>query len=488
MSRVKRKFIKINNLYVEITRLIMALFIFIASLIISKTIFQPKKIYSLVLNGNSSVDVTIKNDYTDAGFEFFENDQKMDTSKLKVNVQNDVDTASLGQYAYTYEITYNNVTYTAKRIVNVVDNVPPVIKTDMEKVEMYSCQKDGKINIEFTAVDNYDGVITDKVKEKIDGDKVILSVVDSSGNETTKEIPLVTTEEPSPKLVLNGRDIVYVKKGENYTEEGAVAYDACEQKIDDEVKISGSVDTSKVGTYEISYSVTRGEKSASKTRSVIVYDGTNSNVITENREKVVYLTFDDGPGRYTEELLNILKKYNVKATFFVTNQFKSYVPLIKREYEEGHSIAVHTLTHKWSIYDSVETYIKDFNDMNNIVETYTGHKTNLFRFPGGSSNTVSRGHSKGVVSAIANEMTKRGYVYFDWNVDSCDAAGANSSEIYKNVTTGISRRKESVVLMHDIKKNTIDVIENIIVYGLNNGYTFDTLNVSSPTVHHHINN
>ena len=85
-------------------------------------------------------------------------------------------------------------------------------------------------------------------------------------------------------------------------------------------------------------------------------------------------------------------------------------------------------------------------------------------------------------------MTKRGYVYFDWNVDSNDAAGANSSQIYSNVTTGISKRHESVVLMHDIKRSTIDVIEDIIVYGLNNGYTFDTLNVSSPTVHHHINN
>ena len=186
--------------------------------------------------------------------------------------------------------------------------------------------------------------------------------------------------------------------------------------------------------------------------------------------------------------MDILAKYDAKATFFVTNQFKAYVPLIKREHDEGHSIAVHTLTHKWSVYDSVETYIKDFNDMNNIVEQYTGSKTNLFRFPGGSSNTISRGHSKGVVSAIANEMTKRGYVYFDWNVDSNDAAGANSSQIYSNVTSGISKRHESVVLMHDIKRSTIDVIEDIIVYGLNNGYTFDTLNVSSPTVHHHINN
>lgn len=488
MSRVKRKFIKINNVYIEITRMILALFIFVVSMVLSKSIYEPKKVYSLILNGNSSVDVSIKGDYTDAGFEFLENDKKIDTKELKVNIKNDVDTNYLGQYSYTYEIEYNNTTYTAKRVVNVIDNIPPVIKTDMQEVELFSCQKNGKLNIEFSAEDNYDGVITNKVKEKIDGNKVILSVVDSSGNETTKEIPIVETEEPSPKISLNGRNIVYVKQNETYTEEGAVAFDACENKINDEVKIEGTVDTTKVGTYEVKYTVTSGTKTTVKTRSVIVYDGIINDPISSNRDKVVYLTFDDGPGRYTEELLDILKKYNVKATFFVTDQFKAYVPLIQKEYEEGHSIAVHTLTHKWSIYDSVETYIKDFNDMNSIVEQYTGSKTNLFRFPGGSSNTISRGHSKGVVSAIANEMTKRGYVYFDWNVDSCDAAGANSKQIYKNVITGISKKNEAVVLMHDIKRNTIDVIEDIIVYGLNNGYTFDTLNVSSPTVHHHINN
>lgn len=488
MKRVRRKYIKFNNLYLEITRLFLGIMIFIFSIILSKNIITSKYEYFIKLNGEETVNVSFRSEYHDSGFKFFENEKEMNLNKVKVNISNNIDTGNLGQYNYTYKITYKDKTYTANRVIKVIDDVPPVIKTDLEQVEMYSCQKGDKINLSFTAEDNYDGVITNKVKEKIVDNKIVLSVVDSSGNETNLEIPIVSTNEPSPKITLNGRNRVYVKLNGEYTEEGASAFDACDKKIDDEVKIEGSVDTSKSGTYEIKYTVTSGDKTSSITRSVVVYDESTQNLIEENRDKVVYLTFDDGPGRYTEELLDILKKYNVKATFFVTAQFKSYVPLIKREFEEGHSIAVHTLTHKWSVYDSVETYIKDFNDMNAIVEEYTGYKTNLFRFPGGSSNTISRGHSKGVVSAIANEMTKRGYVYFDWNVDSCDAAGANSSQIYKNVTTGIGRKKESVVLMHDIKRNTIDVIEDIIVYGLNNGYTFDTLNVSSPTVHHHINN
>ena len=488
MRKVKKKFIKFNDIYLEITRLILATIVFVSSILLSKNIINPKKEYTLVLNGEKTINVSLKGEYKDPGFELFENDKKIDLDKIKVTVKNDIDTSNLGQYTYSYEISYGNQIFKEERIVNVVDDIPPVIKTDIETVEMYSCQSEGKLNLNFTAEDNYDGVITSKVNEKIEDDKVILSVVDSSGNETRKEIPIVKPEEPSPKIVLNGRNIIYVKKGEEYIEEGASAFDGCDNKIDEEIVKTGEVDTNTPGTYEMKYTVTRNEKTSTITRNVIVYDGVINNPIEANRDKVVYLTFDDGPGRYTEELLDILKKYNVKATFFVTNQFKSYVPLIKREYEEGHTIAVHTLTHKWSVYDSVETYIKDFNDMNNIIEEYTGSKTNLFRFPGGSSNTISKGHSKGVVSAIANEMTKRGYVYFDWNVDSCDAAGAKSNQIYKNVTTGIEKKKESVVLMHDIKRNTIDVIEDIIVYGLNNGFTFDTLNVSSPTVHHHINN
>lgn len=486
--RIRKKYLKVNKMYIEITRLFLSLCIFITSIAISNSITHEKREYYLKLNGNETINVTINNEYKDQGFKFYLNDSEIDESKLDVDVYENVKTDSLGQYSYNYSVEYEGKIYNANRIVNVVDDIPPVIKIDVENVEMYSCQKEGKLNLEYIAEDNYDGILTKKVEEIIDEDKVTLRVIDSSGNETIKEIPIINVEEPSPKIVIKGKNIVYVKLGSEYIEEGASAIDACENKIDDEVIIENNVDTKKAGTYEVKYSLNFNDKAVTKTREVVVYNGTINNVVEENREKIIYLTFDDGPGRYTSELLDILKKYNVKATFFVTAQFKNYLPLIKQEYEEGHVVAVHTLTHKWDIYDSLETYIKDFDDMNNIIEEYTGTKATLFRFPGGSSNTVSKGHSKGVVSAIANEMTKRGYVYFDWNVDSCDAAGANSKQIYKNVTTGIEKKNESVVLMHDIKKNTIDTIEDIIIYALENGYTFDTLNVSSPTVHHHINN
>ena len=208
----------------------------------------------------------------------------------------------------------------------------------------------------------------------------------------------------------------------------------------------------------------------------------------DKRRRAVYLTFDDGPGIYTQSILDVLNEYNVKATFFVTNQFSNYHYMIKKEYETGHSIAVHTYSHNYGkIYESVDSYVEDFNQMNQIILDETGTYTKMFRFPGGSSNTISK-FNKGVVSDIAKTMTEKGYIYFDWNVDSTDTKYKDPEIIYQNVINEIEKRDYSVVLMHDIKKANIESVRKIIIFGLENGYTFLGLDENSPEVHHHINN
>ena len=200
------------------------------------------------------------------------------------------------------------------------------------------------------------------------------------------------------------------------------------------------------------------------------------------------MTFDDGPCSYTESILNVLNKYNVKATFFVTNQFSNYQDLIKKEYLSGHSIGVHTFTHNYGkIYESVDSYVNDFDNMNKIIYDETGFYSKLYRFPGGSSNTISR-FNKGIVTKIANKMNELGYVYYDWNVDSNDTGTSDPEEIYNNVIKEIEKKDYSVVLMHDIKKANIISVDKIISYGLENGYTFLPIDENSPIVHHKINN
>ena len=130
----------------------------------------------------------------------------------------------------------------------------------------------------------------------------------------------------------------------------------------------------------------------------------------------------------------------------------------------------------------------DFNQMNEVVKNYTGSYTNLFRFPGGSSNTISRNYNVGVVTAIANEMTNRGYIYFDWNVSSGDASGLNSSGIYSRVVNGVESCSQCVVLMHDIKSTTANALDSILATLTSRGYTFLPLDANSPTAHHGINN
>lgn len=199
-------------------------------------------------------------------------------------------------------------------------------------------------------------------------------------------------------------------------------------------------------------------------------------------DKSIFLTFDDGPGAYTKRLLGILREYDVKATFFVTNQFPSYTHLLKDIADDGHAIGVHSLTHEWSIYSSESSYLSDFKRMHDIILNTAGVDTKIFRFPGGTNNTISRNYAYGIMDRLVDTMTDKGYVYFDWNVDCGDTMGYSASRIAQTTINQIAGKKNAIVLMHDIKYNTIEAVSTIIEYGLSNGYAFRTLNEYSPKV------
>ena len=167
----------------------------------------------------------------------------------------------------------------------------------------------------------------------------------------------------------------------------------------------------------------------------------------------------------------------------------AYIGTISRAAQEGHTVAVHTTSHNFhSIYASEAAYFEDLETMRNIIGEKTGITPTLIRFPGGSSNTVSS-FNKGIMTRLTALVEEAGYTYFDWNVDSNDAVGATSANaVYNNVISGVSKRNASVVLMHDTKGYTVDAIEKIIVWGLDNGYTFLPLTEGSPTCHHPVYN
>ncbi len=204
---------------------------------------------------------------------------------------------------------------------------------------------------------------------------------------------------------------------------------------------------------------------------------------TIREENAVYFTFDDGPSMNTYSILGYLRKYDVKATFFVvpTRTDDCYAAL-RQIVNEGHSIGVHSASHDYEkIYASVEAYLEDFYEAWDIIYEATGVKTGIFRFPGGSEND----YNEDTRDAIIEEMTRRGFRYFDWNVESGDAAGADWSQMYQSVLSDINGNYRSVVLMHDSaqRENTVLVFEDILRVLVNEKkYKIDRINDNTSPV------
>lgn len=218
-------------------------------------------------------------------------------------------------------------------------------------------------------------------------------------------------------------------------------------------------------------------------------DNINPSVISE---KTIYLTFDDGPSYLTDTILDILKKENVPATFFVIGtQIDKYANTIKRMQKENHTIALHSNTHNYSyIYANEENYYNDLNQIRNKVFQIVGIKPRIIRFPGGSSNTVSKKYNQGIMSRITNNLTENSFYYFDWNIDSTDASGNIQQDVIYQNTVNKIHSGTNIILMHDAatKKTTALALENIIKYAKENGYTFAKITKNTPQIHHHINN
>lgn len=206
-------------------------------------------------------------------------------------------------------------------------------------------------------------------------------------------------------------------------------------------------------------------------------------------EKKIYLTFDDGPTQYTQQLLEVLDKYEVKVTFFVTNQYSEYQDMIGEAYRQGHTIGLHSFSHDYNIYKCEESYYGDLELINEVVKEQTGEYATIVRFPGGSSNCVSWNYCTGIMSCLTEGMEEHGYVYCDWNVDSLDSHGyLNAEEIARTAISGIQKKEVSIVLMHDIEVYSIEAVEKIIVWGLENGYTFLPMSDDMEMVHHRVVN
>ncbi len=307
---------------------------------------------------------------------------------------------------------------------------------------------------------------------------------------------LIPTPEPTEVPV--GDPIITLVEGEElnvaadftFSDPGYFAADYRGNSLTDRVTVKGEVVPYLTGTYELSYSVKDDDgRSTTVVRRVHIVPAEMPEIVMPP-EKTVYLTFDDGPCGYTEELLDVLKKYNAKATFFIIGN-KRRTDLIKRAYAEGHSIGVHTYCHEYKkIYKNEKAFFEDFQKTQEVIKEATGSYTRIFRFPGGSANTASR-RSKGIMTRLTKIMEDMGYRYFDWNVSAGDSGGNGytASQIKSRVVNGLKNHSDyAVVLQHDIHLNSVRAVEGILKWGQENGYTFLALDLTSPVVHSKVQN
>lgn len=434
------------------------------------------------LSGSDEISISYNDRYIEPGYKGY---------ILNKNISNDINVVSnikdgvIGDYEVEYRYNLYGIKFKKVRKVRIIDDVNPIINVEKETIQV--CPNAEIPDIEYNAIDEYDGDITTRVEKIVNDNEILFKVDDLSHNSTSLVVNVERKDDKNPEIKLKGSSVMYLTYGNTFKEPGYTANDNCSGELTDKVVVSGSVGRN-IGTYLLKYEVVDGSgNQESVTRKVII--GTKIKDNGSINKGTIYLTFDDGPNQgTTNKILDILKYEGVKATFFVTCNGPD--DLIKRMYDEGHTVALHTASHNYSyVYSSVDNYFADLNKVSARVKRITGIDSKIIRFPGGSSNTISKNYNRGIMTELTNVVLNDGYRYFDWNVDGMDASTARSSDdVYYNVTANLSTSSANVVLLHDTKSITAGALKDIIKFGKEYGYKFSAIDMNTYMVRHKVNN
>ena len=406
------------------------------------------------------------------------------SSPSKVKVKEKVDTSKLGTQTFHY--VYKNKEYESSY--EVVDQTAPVLTmkqytTDMAeevKAESFVESVDDDSNVTYR-------ILTKRLNKE--GETTVeIEAVDEYGNKAVGEATLIRIKDTEAPNVSDIAPTINVLKGDSFDYKSDLGV-TDNMDANPTVEVDNEVDFDKAGSYTMNYTITdRSGNSTTATQTINVIDATEENA------KVVYLTFDDGPSAdVTPQILDTLKKYHAKATFFVVGSNTLANPdMLKREYEEGHSIALHSYTHEYSIYTSTDTYFEDLQQISDLVEETIGKKIDIIRFPGGSSNTISANYCSGIMSTLTQMVEEKGYEYYDWDISSGDASGdgVDVNTLITNATSG-SEYDQMTILFHDTsaKQTSADALSSVIEFYEEQGYVFLGLTKDvSYASHHGVNN
>lgn len=316
---------------------------------------------------------------------------------------------------------------------------------------------------------------------------VTITAQDPLNHQSSKKATLHRIEDKKAPVLENFEKTATVRQGGTYAQKQYTLKDDLDTSPVLHMDAS-QLDTTTPGKYPVTYT-TRDRSGNEQVYTQEVEVVANP----DYGKKICYLTFDDGPSANTLKILDVLRQYDVKATFFVTGAHPDKeLAIMKDITNQGSAIGLHTFSHDYAkLYANDEAYFNDLQKISDLVEKETGVKSDIIRFPGGSSNQISAPINPGIMSRLVDAVQAKGYQYFDWNVDSTDASGNGVpvSTLVANATAGIGM-DDVVILMHDTdaKSTTVEALPQIIQAYKDAGYIFRPLDTQSNPVHHGVQN
>jgi peptidoglycan/xylan/chitin deacetylase (PgdA/CDA1 family) len=402
----------------------------------------------------------------------------LDDQKRETIISSDLDTQRPGDYEVYYTLIENGQPgKPLVRTVHVVDTTAPVI-TLTGNIITSVCPQTKYKDEGATAFDKVDGNLTPKISVVASADAIVYSITDAAGNKATVTRQILYRDTLGP-LFSSPKEISLMK---GHAMPQPSAKDNCDGNVSDRIVSDRTIDTQIPGNYTVNYHVSDAAGNKSTFTQTV-------HLLQPRSSTTLYLTFDDGPSYLTNDFLDLLKEFNIKATFFVNNR-ASYASLVKRAYAEGHTIAMHSATHNYrGIYASEEAFYKDLYQNQAWIKSLTGETSNLYRFPGGSSNTVSS-FNPGIMGTLTKSIRTKGIQYFDWNASIGDGSRHTAAFYVSTFKRQIGTRSSYVVLMHDGAghSQTLLALRDILTYATNLGYTFKPLSYDSPPAHHGVRN
>ena len=453
----------------------ISLLIIINLIIGAFILFQPKVKFT-----KKNIDVEINSAYDTKSN--IKNLNKLNPQLLSID-DSQLNLTTLG--TYPIHCKYKNKTYTYQ--VNIKDTIAPQFNIHEGTLEQNETLDPNSLVSDI--VDNTKTTVRLKKDYTFNtpGEYNISILVEDEGKNITEKQTKITVLPPdtTPPTITGTKDYtLFVGEKADFSKNVTVSDD---RDTNPTLTInSDEIDFNTPGVYKIYYTAT----DKNKNETSITQNVTVKSVVTD-QNKTVYLTFDDGPSHNTSKVLEVLNRYNIKATFFVIGTNPQYYHLIKEAHQQGHTIGLHSYSHNYSnVYASKESYFNDLNQIGEVVKNQIGYVPKYIRFPGGSSNTISANYTKGIMSDLSQAVHLKGYEYYDWNVGSGDADGNNVpfQKIIKNATN--SNANQIMILFHDTdaKNTTIEALPAIIEYYRVRGYQFKAINENSYVSHHGINN